>query len=286
MALRSSDWYDSASIENVHATVASIDFEKKTVLTKTGKSYPYTKLILATGGTPKRLPMPGFNDLSNIFTLRNVHDVQQIMSAAGEKGKNVVVVGSSFIGMEVGNCLASKEHNVSIIGMEKAPLERIMGKEVGKIFQKKLEGNGVKFYMDASVEAALPSSSLANVLGLSSVGAVKLKDGTEIPADLVILGIGVAPATEYLKDNPSVKLEKDGGLRVNKHFAVEGLSDVYAIGDIAMYPYHGPGGNGMPVRIEHWNVAQNSGKHAAEMCVKGDVIKAFQLPVFWSALVS
>ena len=248
-------------------TVTSIDFKSKTVATKSGSSHPYTKLILASGGTPKMLPLPGFKDLGNIFLLRQINDV-----------------GSSFIGMEVANALA-KENTVTVIGMEDTPLERIMGPKVGKIFQDSLEKNGAKFYMGASVDSAYPSSKVANAVGMSNVGGVKLKDGTEIEADLVILGIGVAPATEYLKENDAVKLEKDGSLAVDDKFAVKGLSDVYAIGDIATYPYHGPGGNGSPVRIEHWNVAQNMGRAIGQRLGDGGDPKPF-IPIFWSALGS
>ena len=169
------------------------------------------------------------------------------MKAVGEKGKKIVIVGSSFIGMEVANALA-KENTVSVIGMEKAPLERIMGEEVGRIFQKNLEKNGAKFYMGASVDSAIPSSKDKN-----AVGAVKLKDGTQLEADLVILGIGVGPATEFLKGNESVKLEKDGSIQTDEFFKVKGMEDVYALGDIATYPYHGPGGDGALTRIEHWS---------------------------------
>ena len=134
-------------------------------------------MILATGGTPKNLPLPGFKDLSNIFLLRHVEDVQKIMNAVGDKGKKIIIIGTSFIGMEVGNALA-KENNVTLVGMEDAPLERVMGKQVGQIFQKMLEKNGAKFYMGASVDSAIPTSKVANAVGMSSVGAVKLKDGT------------------------------------------------------------------------------------------------------------
>lgn len=247
VALRKEEFYSDADIAFVQDTATAVDFDKKSVSTKSGSSYPYTKLILATGGTPKKLPLPGFKDLSNIFVLRHVQDVQDIMEVVGDNGKKIVVVGSSFIGMEVANALA-KENTVSIIGMEKAPLERIMGEEVGRIFQKNLEKNGAKFYMGASVDSALPSSKDKN-----AVGAVKLKDGTELEADLVILGIGVGPATEYLKGNESVKLEKDGSIQTDEFFKVKGMEDVYALGDIATYPYHGPGGNGAMTRIEHWS---------------------------------
>ncbi|OQV06088.1 Rieske [2Fe-2S] domain-containing protein [Cladophialophora immunda] len=283
--LQPEEWYSEGSIEFFPDTVTSVDFDGKTVQTKTGKSLPYTKLILATGGTPRQLPLPGFKDnqLGNIFLLRKVSDVQNIVTAVGDKGKKIVIVGSSFIGMEVANALA-KENSVSIVGMESAPLERVMGTEVGKIFQRTLEKNGAKFYLNAGVDSALPASKLANTVGLSSVGAVKLKDGTELEADLVILGIGVFPETTYLRNNPKVQLEKDGSIAVDENFAVKGLQDVWAIGDIATYPYHGPGGNGTPVRIEHWNVAQNMGRAVGELIAQpGSKPKPF-IPIFWSAL--
>lgn len=156
-----------------------------------------------------------------------------------------------------------------------------MGTKVGKIFRGLLEKNGVKFYMGASVEKATPSKRDS-----SKVGAVHLKDGTTLEADLVIEGIGVAPATEYLKGNSAVELLKDGSLSTNESFQVKGLQDVYAIGDIATYPYHGPGGNGSPIRIEHWNVAQNAGRSVANSINNpGAKPKPF-IPVFWSALGS
>lgn len=120
----------------------------------------------------------------------------------------------------------------------------------------------------------------------SKVGAVHLKDGTVLEADLVIEGVGVAPATEYLKGVSEVKLEKDGSLKTNESFEVEGLKDVYAIGDIATYPYHGPGGNGKPVRIEHWNVAQNAGRSVANSIAHPEARPKPFIPVFWSALGS
>jgi len=283
--LQPEQWYKDGAIDFESDTVVSVDFDAKEVKTKTGKSFLYTKLILASGGTPRMLPLPGFKDLSNIFLLRKVSDVQNIMEAVGDKGKKIVIVGSSFIGMEVANALA-KENSVTVVGMEAAPLERVMGKEVGQIFQKSLEKNGAKFHMNAGVDSAIPASSVANAVGLSSVKAVKLKDGTELEADLVILGIGVAPATEYLRDNSSVELLKDGSLSVDKNFAVKGLKDVWAIGDIATYPYDGPGGNGTPVRIEHWNVAQNQGRSVGQLIAQpGSKPKPF-IPIFWSALGS
>jgi len=92
------------------------------------------------------------------------------------------------------------------------------------------------------------------------------------------------PATEYLKNNKDLELLKDGSIQTDETFAVKGLDDVFAIGDIATYPYHGPGGSGASTRIEHWDVAQNSGRVAAAAINKSKK-KSF-IPVFWSALGS
>jgi NADPH-dependent 2,4-dienoyl-CoA reductase/sulfur reductase-like enzyme len=260
--------------------VKSIDFSSKNVSASSGKTYDYSKLVLASGGTPRWLPLPGLKgDLGNVFVLRTIPDVQHILKAVGDNGKKIAVVGSSFIGMEVGNALAQKGNTVSIIGMEKVPMERVMGEEVGAIFQGLVEKTGVKFYMNASVDKATPSSGDSSL-----VGAVHLKDGTKIEADLVIEGVGVAPATEYLRGNSSVELNRDGSVTTDESFAVKGLKDVYAIGDIATYPYHGPGGNGHPVRIEHWSVAQNAGRGVAAIIANPSSQPKPFMPVFWSAM--
>lgn len=283
--LRDQTWFDAGGVSVVHDEVTGVDFAGKKVQTKGAGDVAYSKLILSTGGTARILPLQGFKVLGNIFTLRNVHDVKKIvdvLSAGDGAKKRVVIVGSSFIGMEVANATA-KNHDVTVIGMEKVPLERVLGHDVGAAAQQGLEKNGVKFYLSASVDKAEPSAD-----DPAKVGAVYLKDGTKLEADLVILGIGVAPATEYLRDNSVVRLEPDGSLKTDETYSVVGLKDVYALGDIATFPYHGPGGNGKPVRIEHWNVAQKSGRIAAEHIVNPALSTrgpgTFFTPVFWSAL--
>lgn len=277
---RDKSWFESGSVDIVDDEVTDVNFADKTVTTKSGGKHAYGKLVLATGGTARVLPLQGFKVLENIFTLRNIHDTKKITDAIGPKGKKIVVVGSSFIGMEVANATAG-DNEVSIIGMEGVPLERVLGKDVGAAIQKGFEGKGVKFYMNASVDKAEPSGSEP-----SKVGAVLLKDGTRLDADLVILGVGVAPATQYLKENSIVKLEDDGSLKTDENFSVVGLKDVYAIGDIATYPYHGPGGEGKYVRIEHWNVAQNAGRTVAGHIVAPTRKPTPFTPVFWSGLTA
>lgn len=235
--------------------------------------------------------------MKNIYTLRNVDDVKSILdgianintsSGSGNDGKKqIVVIGSSFIGMEVGNALATQDQNhaVTIIGMESAPMERVMGAEVGRIFQKNLEKSGIRFILGASVEKASASSGSGSG---SNVSAVHLKDGSVIPADIVILGVGVRPATDFLKGNQAIQLEGDGSIRTDENFAVQGLDSVFALGDIATFPYTGPGGGGSHTRIEHWNVAQNSGRSVARSIShaagSGKLKPKKFIPIFWSAL--
>ncbi|KAF6789391.1 monodehydroascorbate reductase [Colletotrichum sojae] len=273
-------WYESGSVAWLDDTVTDVDFSDRIVSTAKGERVAYKKLILATGGTPRVLPLQGFKVLGNIFTLRTIHDARNIVSAIGSKGKKIVVVGSSFIGMEIANATA-KDNTVTVIGMETVPLERVLGQRVGAGIQKSLEQNGVNFHMSAGVDKAVPS-----VTDPSSVGAVLLKDGTRIEADLVVLGVGVAPATEFLKDNKVIRLEQDDSIKTDENFLVVGLKDVYAVGDIATFPYHGPGGDGRYTRIEHWNVAQNAGRAVANHIINAAVDQTRFIPVFWSALGS
>lgn len=275
---RNKDFYDSGSIHWVDEEVVDVDFSGRSVTTKSGGKHAYGKLILATGGTPRLLPLQGFKVLENIFTLRNIDDTKKIVDAIGDKGKKIVIIGSSFIGMEVANATA-KDNSVTVVGMETVPLERVLGKEIGAGIQKAVEQSGVKFYMSAGVDKAEPSGS-----DPSKVGAVYLKDGTKLEADLVILGVGVSPATEFLRENKVLRLEGDGSIKTDDSYLVAGLKDVYAVGDIATFPYRGPGGEGKYTRIEHWDVAQNSGRTAAHHIINGKIKEDVSIPVFWSAL--
>lgn len=278
VAWRSPDFYQKAGIEMIQDEATSVDFSSKTVSTKSGKTYDYTKLVIAPGGHPKSLPLPGLKEgeLENVFILRSLVHTQAINAALGDSSKKVVVIGSSFIGMEVANCIAGMEakHDVTIVGMDKVPTEAIFGEQLGKTFQALLEKNGVKFKMGASVESAKPRD------GSKKVGSLELKDGTSLEADLIIEGVGVGPATQFVKESKGgPSLEKDGSIKVDEHFQVPSLPGVYAIGDVATYPY-----KGQDVRIEHWNVAQNAGRQVARD-ITGKPVKVFT-PVFWSALGS
>jgi NADPH-dependent 2,4-dienoyl-CoA reductase/sulfur reductase-like enzyme len=191
----------------------------------------------------------------------------------GDEKKNLVIIGSSFIGMEISAVMASKA-NVSVIGMEKVPFERVLGEKIGAVFQKLHEKSGVKFYMRAGVKAIEPSQTDPSV-----GGAVVLQDGTNIKADVIVVGAGVVPSTEFLKNTAGFTLERDGSLKVTETFKVEGLDDVYAIGDIAKFPYFV---TNETLRIEHWSFAENTGRAVAEAITTKKVLPFKRIPYFWS----
>jgi len=187
----------------------------------------------------------------------------------------LVVIGSSFISMELVVALSKRKlAAIDVIGMEEFPFEAVLGKAVGAGLKKYHESQGVRFHMLSKVEKIVASASNPEL----AAGVVV--DGTTIPADFVVMGVGVAPATEFLKGS-GIELEKDGGVRVDKYMRVKTGKDtkhVYAIGDIAIYPLV----NGEEARIEHWNVAGNQGRTAGS-CIAGKPQPFVKVPIFWSA---
>ncbi|ORY89139.1 flavo protein [Leucosporidium creatinivorum] len=278
IALRSAEFYEKLGVEFLLGQEASsIDFEADTLALKTGDKIEYEQLIVATGASPNRLPVDGAN-LENIFVLRTVEHSADIDKAIGDgkaEKKNVVVIGSSFIGMEAA-LAASSRANVTVVGMEGAPFQAILGKEIGNGVRKFHESKGTKFFLPASLSHFEPSSSS------KAVGSVILKDGTSIPADVVILGVGVKPATSVLKES-GVQLEKDGSVKTDEFLRIggEGMvkGNVFAIGDIAKYR---DVKTGQDIRVEHWNVASNHARAVARtIALKGAAFE--KVAVFWSA---
>ena len=206
--------------------------------------------------------MPGAKEgeLKNVFTLRSLADTKAI-TEAGIEGKDVVVIGSSFIGIEGAIAMAGKKaKSVSVVGMEGVPLERVLGEQVGAGLQHALtENQKLHFYMKAGITKIQGSGAAESVV-------IKLEDGSEktLPAQIVLLGVGVAPATEFLKDSKGFPaLAKDGSVHVNADLSVKGLEGkgVYAAGDIASTPERTGSGE---MRIEHWNVSVLCGCPGAE----------------------
>ncbi|KAI0661598.1 hypothetical protein C8Q70DRAFT_1051925 [Cubamyces menziesii] len=261
--------------------VSGIDIaSKEVVIGESQERVPYETLVLASGGVPRRLPIEG-KDLANVLTLRGVEDAKKI-DAAVKEGKRLVVIGSSFISMELVVAVTSRKlASIDVIGQEEFPFELVLGKEVGAGLKKFHESKGVKFHMQSKVDKIIPSES-----DPSQAGAVVVTSSTgqttTLPADVVVMGVGVAPATEYLKGSKGFEqvVDKGGAVHVDEYLRVKGIDNVYAIGDIAMYPQPG---TGEPRRIEHWNVAGNHGRAVGKSIAEGKGQPFVKVPVFWSA---
>jgi len=282
------EWRSAADLKTKYGVdlrtgvqVESVDAPAKSVRLTDGTTFPYETLVLATGGLPRRLPIDGAS-LSNVYTMRGVEDAQKI-DAACQEGKRLVVIGSSFISMELVVAVSSRKlTSIDVVGQDSVPFESVLGKEVGRGLMKFHESKGVHFHMNAQVSKIVPSpddsAKAAAVVVKSSAGERTL------PADAIIMGVGVGPATEFLKSGQSKgfegALDKSGAVLVDEYLRVKGLQGVYAIGDIAMYPQPG---TGELRRIEHWNVAGNQGRATGKTIAEGKGQPYVKIPVFWSA---
>ncbi|KAJ3269670.1 hypothetical protein HDV01_001142 [Terramyces sp. JEL0728] len=226
VALRTEQDFKDLDIEiRLSTQVSAVNPKEKSVTLSDSSSLKYNSLIVATGGDPRVLPFPG-HDLQNIFVMRTVEDANYVGKALEEitdRKPNVVIVGSSFIGMEAASILA-KVAKVTVIGMEKYPFERVLGAAVGEAMYKLNTSNGIDLQMEKFVEKYGPSAT-----DPKKVGSVVLKGGHSIPADFVILGAGVIPKTDYLKSS-GITLDKDGGISVLGSMEVPNAADVYAVG--------------------------------------------------------
>ncbi len=239
--------------------VAAIDPTAKRLTLADGREVAWDALLLATGADPVRPPLPGV-DRPHVHTLRTLADSRAIIAAAA-RAKRAVVIGASFIGMEVAASLRARDLSVEVVAPETVPFERTLGPQIGAVLKGAHEKNGVRFHLGQQV-AAIEDA------------AVLLSGGARVPADLVVLGVGV---------RPSIGLAQAAGLAVDRGVVVDdrlrtSAPGVFAAGDIARFP-HGP--TGESVRIEHWVVAQRMGKVAALNILGRDT--AFSSPpFFWS----
>ncbi|KAB7495771.1 Apoptosis-inducing factor 3 [Armadillidium nasatum] len=268
--LRQPDFYQKANIDvKFRLKVSKVDPITKTVLTESGESFKYDKLFLATGGKPRNLMVPG-SQLKNVFFLRTPEDANSIVNNA--KGKKVVIIGSSFIGMEAASYLVSDNRSASVvvIGSTSAPFERTLGSAVGQRIQKWFEDNGVIFKNSAKV---------SKLEGTDKVEKIIINDKEVIEAEVVVAGIGVVPATDYLKDT-KVNLNKGGYVVVNEEMRTN-VEDIYSGGDIVSFPLFL--NRDSPVSIGHWQIAHKHG-HVAALNMLGKKEPFYSVPFFWTSL--
>jgi NADPH-dependent 2,4-dienoyl-CoA reductase/sulfur reductase-like enzyme/nitrite reductase/ring-hydroxylating ferredoxin subunit len=263
LPLRSDAFYESHGIERLHREVVSLDATTRRLVFDDGTDLTPDAVLVATGGVPRRPGVPGA-DLPRVFTLRSRDDCDRIVAATAGATR-AVVVGASFIGMECAAGLQARGLDVTVVGPDAVPFERQLGRDVGLAVQQLHEENGVLFRLGPHV---------TGFEGDERVRAVALDDGGRLDADLVLLGVGVAPATGFLANVP---LNDDGSVDVDAELRVNDRA-VWAAGDIARYPEAHVGGR---ARIEHWRLAQQHGRAAAAaMADHGSPFAG--VPFFWT----
>jgi apoptosis-inducing factor 3 len=241
--------------------VADLDPEGKRLVLDDGTTRTPDAVVLAMGAEPVRLAIPDDHG-PRIHYLRTLDDSRAIIRAA-QSARRAVVLGASFIGLEVTAALRARNIEVHVVAPDRQPLERVLGREFGGFIRALHEGHGVVFHLGQTASALQP-------------GGVVLENGERLAADFVVAGVGVRPVTE---------VAERARLRVDNGIVVDGCLEtaapgVFAIGDAARWP--DPRGGGL-VRIEHWVVAQRQGQAVARTIV-GERMPFTDVPFFWTHL--
>jgi apoptosis-inducing factor 3 len=257
--LRPPGFYEENKVRIIRAEATRVDLAGKVV--HAGKQqFAFDALLLATGASPIALPIPGA-ELSHVHYLRSLADSRRIIKAIEGK-RRAVVIGASFIGLEVAASLRARELEVHVVAPEPIPLERVLGTALGEFIRKLHGEKGVQLHLGRKPAAVTDRG-------------VTLDDGSTLEADVVVFGVGVRPRLGLAE---AAGLKVDRGVTVNDRLETS-APGIYAAGDIARFP---DARTREPIRIEHWVVAQRMGQVAARN-ILGANEKFTDAPFFWSA---
>ncbi len=260
--LQTQSFCKSRRIERTTGEVVRLDMRARCFVCADGSTFHYDAAQLATGGIPRAPDMPGAG-LRGVFALRGRADADAIFARA-ERSERAMILGASFIGMEVAASLRERGLNVTVVARETVPLARTLGPQIGGALRALHERKGVHFRLGHTVTA---------LHGGGDVHGVSLDDGTGVAADLVVVGYGIRPATTCIDGIPR---NDDGTVSVDAQLCVAG--GLFAAGDIARFPLRG---DGPPIRVEHWWVAQQQGRIAA-LNMLGRAVRYEAAPKFWT----
>lgn len=258
--LRSPEFYRDHGIElHLGARAAMIDTQKRDIGLDDGGRHPYDTLLIATGAEPVRLDLPG-SHLPHVHYLRSLADSRAIIKQT-EAAQRAVVIGASFIGLEVAASLRARKLEVHVVAPDSIPMERVMGREIGGLVRKIHEEHGVQFHLGTTATSIDEKN-------------VNLKTGETLAADLVVVGIGVRPALGLAE---TAGLAIDRGVAVDEYLETS-IPGIFAAGDIARWPDRHTGDK---IRVEHWVVAERQGQIAARNML-GHREPFHAVPFFWS----
>jgi NADPH-dependent 2,4-dienoyl-CoA reductase/sulfur reductase-like enzyme len=264
VSLRSPEFFRDRGIDlRLGRRASALDVANRRVTLDDGTQLPFGALLLATGASPVQLSVPTSHRLP-LRTLRSLADSRAIINDAvrAGPGARAVVIGASFIGLEVAASLRARNLEVHVVAPEARPLERILGTELSRLVQRTHEQHGVIFHLGRKPTAIEGDDII-------------LDSGERLAARVAVAGVGVRPNVELAQ---GAGLPLDRGVLVNEYLETS-ASGVFAAGDVARWP---DARSGAPLRIEHWVVAERQGQTAARNML-GAREPFTAVPFFWSA---